>query len=184
MKWFSFSIKVVALTAVTLAFGSLVAGETSAQYPPPTGSVSLVTSSATPVTGTTVSVSATVIDQTGAVAPGLSCTFQILSQPGTSAVVDAGPKVTDAHGVATTSLSVGTIPGTITVGANCGTLSSQVAVMATAPQPSSGRLPTTGLGPATDTGSFGWGLVIALLVGGSLAAATGSVLFRTARRGA
>ena len=127
MKWSSIGMKLVGLAAGLLLVGML-GGTASAQYPPPTGSVSMSTSNATPAAGTSVSISTTVLNQFGSPAFGLSCTFQVLSQPGSSAVVDAGPKVTDDNGIAATTLNVGTTAGTIVVGANCGELSSQVSV--------------------------------------------------------
>jgi hypothetical protein len=43
-------------------------------------------------------------------------------------------------------------------------------------------LPPTGVGPAADGETYGLGLIIALLAGGSLTLAAGSVLFLRARR--
>jgi hypothetical protein len=149
MKWSSIGVKSVGLAAGLLLVGML-ASTASAVYPPPTGSVSMSTSSATPAAGTSVSISTTVLNQFGSPAFGLSCTFQVLSQPGTDASVDAGPKITDDNGVASTTLNVGTTPGTIVVGANCGDLSGQVSMTvqgaAGAPGATTLRLPPTGTG--------------------------------------
>ena len=75
-------------------------------------------SSTTPATGTAVSVAVNVVNQLGIYVSGVPCTFQVLSQPGSGAVVDAGPKVTDVYGTAVSTLNVGTTPGTILVGAH------------------------------------------------------------------
>jgi hypothetical protein len=181
MKWSSLGVKLAGLAAGILLVGML--GSTAQAYPPPTGSVSMSTSSATPPAGTSVSISTTVLNQFGSPAFGLSCTFQVLSQPGTSAVVDAGPKVTDDNGIATTTLNVGTTAGTIVVGANCGDLSGQVlvAVQAGAPGAVPGavtlRLPPTGTGPV-DTAPNG----LILLATGLLCVVAGSGLRIAAKR--
>jgi len=146
MKWSSLGVKLAGLAAGILLVGML--GSTAQAYPPPTGSVSMGTSSATPSAGTSVSISTTVLNQFGSPAFGLSCTFQVVSQPGTSAVVDTSPKVTDDYGIATTTLNVGTTAGTIVVGANCGEMSGQVSVTVQgAPGAVTFRLPATGSGP-------------------------------------
>jgi hypothetical protein len=179
MKWSSLGVKLAGLAAGILLVGML--GSTAQAYPPPTGSVSMSTSSATPPAGTSVSISTTVLNQFGSPAFGLSCTFQVLSQPGTNAVVDAGPKVTDGNGIATTTLNVGTTAGTIAVGANCGEMSGQVSVAvqagAGAPGAVTLRLPSTGTGPA-DTAPNG----LILLATGLLCVVAGSGLRVAARR--
>lgn len=174
MKWFSLSSKLAALFAGLLLVGML--GGTASAYPPPTGSVSMSLSSPAPTTGSTVSISATVINPAGAVVPGIECTFAVISQPGTGATVEAGPKMTGANGVATTSLTTGTTAGTITVGANCGELSSQVLVQATAPAAGAANLgmPRTGTGPG-ETTPIGLFLTV-LLVSGMACLAAGQTL--------
>ena len=177
MKWSSLGVKLAGLAAGVLLVGML--GSTaSAVYPPPTGSVSMSTSSTTPAAGTSVSISTTVLNQFGSPAFSLSCTFQVLSQPGSDAVVDAGPKVTDDNGVASTTLNVGAAAGTIVVGANCGEMSGQVSVTV---QGASGaptlRLPPTGTGPA-ETAPI-WLIVLAT---GLLCVVAGSSLRIAARR--
>jgi len=158
----------------------MLGGTASAQYPPPTGSVSMSTSSATPATGTSVSISTTALNQFGTPAFGLSCTFQVLSQPGSGAVVDAGPKVTDANGVASTTLNVGTTPGSIVVGANCGELSSQVLVEVQGAPAGTLRLPATGTGSeAAPTVPV---LIVTLFATGLICVAGATSLRRAARR--
>ena len=177
MKWSSLGVKLAGLAAGVLLVGML--GSTAQAYPPPTGSVSMGTSSATPSAGTSVSISTTVLNQFGSPAFGLSCTFQVLSQPGTSAVVDTSRKVTDDYGMATTTLNVGTTAGTIVIGANCGEMSGQVsvAVQAGAPGAVTLRLPPTGTGPADRVPN---GLI--LVATGLLCVVAGSGLRVAARR--
>ena len=88
MKWSSFGCKLAALFAGLLLVG-VVGGGTALAYPPPTGSVTMTLSNSAPATGATVSISATVVNQAGVAQSGLECTFQVVSQPGTGATVDA-----------------------------------------------------------------------------------------------
>jgi hypothetical protein len=180
MKWSSIGVKLAGLTAGFLLVGML--GGTASAYPPPTGSVSMSTSVLTPAPGSSVSISTTVLNQFGSPAFSLSCTFSIVSQPGTSAVVDAGPKMTDDNGVVTTNLNVGTTPGSVVVGANCGTLSGQVLVdvQAGAPGAVQLRLPATGTGP--EAAPSGLMLLATLLAGSLICVAAGTGLRIAARR--
>jgi hypothetical protein len=182
MKWFSFGSKLTALCASLLLVGAL--GGTALAYPPPTGSVSMSLSNTTPTTGSTVSISATVINQAGAAVQGIECTFAIISQPGTGATVEAGPKLTNYGGVATTTLTTGDAAGTVVVGANCGEMSSQVLVQTTAAAPSAGaatlRVPPTGTGPG-DTTPIGLFLTV-LMVGGIACLAGGQTLRIVSKR--
>lgn len=195
MKWSSFGPRLAALAAGVLLVGMLGSAASAVQYPPPTGNVSLSASNATPAAGASISISATAVSQFGTPASGLSCTFQIVSQPGSSAFVDTDPKVTDADGMASTTLNVGTTAGMIVVGANCGELSSHVTVQVRANAPAAPaapiepaapaapaattlRLPPTGTGPegSTPDGLF----LIATL--GLLCVAAGSALRITAKQ--
>jgi hypothetical protein len=129
------------------------------------------------------------VDSTGSPVAGKSCDLYISSQPGTDASVIQDSATTGADGVITGSLYVGTTRGTVEVTANCGNLFAGLSVIAGAavapPQapvePGFIALPPTGVGPAADGETYGLGLIIALLAGGSLTLAAGSVLFRRAR---
>jgi len=149
----------VLATALLLA-ATTAGGTTRAQYPPPTGNVTLTSSITAPQVGDTITITALVRDVAGAAVSGLACTFDIASQPGSDASVYAGPVYTDLTGVATTSLRVGSTAGPIIVGANCGDLSAQVSVVsgtAVAVQ-----LPATGEGPDSGDSSPFAGLWILL----------------------
>jgi hypothetical protein len=135
----------LALLATALMLAVTAWGTARAQYPPPTGNVTLTSSVTAPQVGDTVTVTALVRDVAGAAVSGLACTFNIASQPGSDASVSPEPVYTDATGMATTSLQVGSTAGPIILDANCGELSARVSVVAgtaTAVQ-----LPTTGEGP-------------------------------------
>jgi len=189
MKWFSFSLKVVALAVVAALIGSLSVKETAA-YGQPTGSVTLTGSSTTASVGGTVELTLTVVNSAGNPWAGKSCELHISSQPGTDASVTQDSATTDADGVITGSLYVGTTQGTVEVTANCGNLFAGLTVVAGAavapPQaplePGRIAMPPTGVGPAADGETYGLGLVIALLAGGLATLAAGSVLFLRARR--
>ena len=161
---------------VVLALAALVAwiaipGGAQAQYPPPTGSVTLSVSTATPEVGTSVVLGVQIVNPTGTPVVGASCSFAITQQPGTDAYVAAGPVATDVAGMAETTLNVGSTPGPISVQAQCGELSALTSVVAGAAQ--AVALPATGDGSmASSGGSFPWpvalaaGVVLALAVVG------------------
>jgi len=192
MKWFSFSLKVVVLAVAAALIGSLSAKETAA-YPQPSGSATLAGSSTTVSVGGSTVLTLTVVNSAGSPVAGKSCDLYISSQPGTDAAVTQDSTATDASGVITGTLYVGTTPGTVKVTANCGTLFagfSAVAGTAAAPQAPvepgqiTGQItmPPTGVGPAAYGESHGLGLVIALLAGGLTMLAAGSALFLKAPR--
>jgi hypothetical protein len=188
MKWFGFSLKVVVLAVVAALIGSLSVKETAA-YPAPAGSATLSGSSTSVSVGGSTELTLALVDSTGSPVAGKSCDLYISSQPGTDASVIQDSATTGADGVITGSLYVGTTRGTVEVTANCGNLFAGLSVIAGAavapPQapvePGFIALPPTGVGPAADGETYGLGLIIALLAGGSLTLAAGSVLFRRAR---
>jgi len=191
MKWFSFSLKVVVLAVVAALIGSLSVKETAA-YEQPTGSATLTGSSTTVSVGGSTELTLTVVNSAGNPWAGKSCELYISSQPGTGASVTQGSATTDAGGVITGILHVGTTLGTVQVTANCGNLFAGLSVVvvagaAVAPpqapvEPGRIAMPPTGVGPAAYGEPSGLGLFIALLAGGSLTLAAGSVLFLRARR--
>lgn len=175
-----------------------------AQYPPPVGSVTASVSNPSPATGATVTVSTVVLDSQGQPVANESVTFTIISQPGADASLSA-PSVTvntNAQGVATAVLNVGTTAGAIVVGVSARGIQSQVMVnvqtpaatvppgaqpgvappVATAPpgaQP--GAAPPTGAGEG-DEGRVPvalWSVAIGAAVGLALASL---FLWRTAAR--
>lgn len=157
-------LAVIALVGLTW----LAATPASAQYPPPAGStVAMAAENLAPVVGGSVSVAATVVDPAGSPVEGAQCTFAIVSQPGSDASVDAGPVTTNADGVATSALNVGSTEGTIVVEASCGDVSSQISVVAGAAAPPASlpeepavppasqadQLPSAGFGPGDSAGA-------------------------------
>jgi hypothetical protein len=173
-----------AWSGAVLALGALVAwmvipGGAQAQYPPPTGSVTLSVSNTTPAVGESVVLSIQIVDATGAPVVGQSCTFAVTQQPGTDARVAAGPVTTDAAGMAQTTLDIGSTPGLVGVQAQCGELSALTSVVAGAAQ--AVGLPATGDGSmASSGGSFPW--LVALAAGVVLALAAVGVRRAGSRR--
>ncbi len=165
-----------ARSGVVLAIGALAAwlaipGTAVAQYPPPTGSVTLSAADPTPAVGESVVLSVEVIDPAGAPVSGLSCSFAITQQPGADASVWAGPAVTDAAGRAETTLNVGSAEGLIAVQARCGELSALTSVVAGAAAAQPVALPATGDGAmASSDGAFPWQFALAAGVGLTLVA--------------
>ena len=155
-----------AVLAAALLLAGMGWGTAKAQYPPPTGNVTLTSSITAPQVGGTTIITAYVRDIAGTAVAGLACTFNIASQPGLDAAVYPGPVLTDPTGAAPTSLQVGSTPGPIVVDANCGDLTAQASVVAGAA--AAVQLPATGLGPGSDhTSRFA---ALWLLLGVSLAA--------------
>lgn len=122
---------IVALSvSIALVLGSSVA---VAQYPQPGGSVTLTTSAVSaPVGGQTI-LTCTLRDATGAPIVGAQCTFNIESEPGGpngDAAVGSKviTKITDANGVATTTLRTGSTPGQVVVSATSGSFRSVTVV--------------------------------------------------------
>lgn len=120
-------------------------------YPPPVGSLSVEAASTT--TGSTTSVTPTILDIAGSPVEGAEVTFRITSQPGSDAGWANGKLVTtaitNAKGVATAVLSAGNTPGSIIIETVSGDKTSQVTVAVAGAQ-----LPTTG-GAPVESGSDG-----------------------------
>ncbi len=155
-----------------------------AQYPPPAGGVTAGVSNPAPGTGATVTATCLVVDSQGQPVANEPCTFTIISQPGTDASL-GGPSVTantNAQGIATAVLSVGTEPGAIVLGVSAMGVQSQITVDAQAPaatvQPSATLPPGAqpGAAPPTGAGEPGEGQVPTAVWGVAIGAAVGLAL--------
>lgn len=168
----SLTIGFKAVAVLTLLLTTVLwADSAAAQYPPPTGNLVLEASSTSPPTGTAVSITATARDPSGVIVAGLSCTFAIVSQPGTGATVAPGPVISDVNGVAKTTLNVGGTAGTIVVRSTCGDFSALVSVVAGA-EAAAAQLPATGTGLDS---SGTWALsTLALILGVATVAGAGA----------
>ena len=154
-----------------------------AQYPPPAGSVTGSVNNPAPSPGASVTVTCTVTNSQGQPVANEPCTFSIVSQPGTNASLGA-PSVTantNAQGIATAVLSVGTTPGAIVVKVSAMGVQAQVTVSPKAattvpaatvpPGAQPGAAPPTGAGEAgeSEIPPLVWGVAIGAAVGLALA---------------
>ena len=152
-----------------------------AQYPPPVGSVTAGVSNPTPSTSASVTATCLVVDSQGQPVADEPCTFTIISQPGTDATL-GGPSVTvntNAQGIATAVLSVGTKSGAIVLGVNAMGVQSQVTVNTQVPGIAPPTLPPgaqPGAAPPTGAGDSGEGQVPVVMWAVAIGAAVGLAL--------
>lgn len=188
---------VLLATLALLIYGSGWLSTALAQYPPPAGTVTGASDADAAPTGGSVEVTCTVLDTAGAPVAGEACTFTIVSQPGTDASIGTGSvtEITDADGVATATLNVGSTAGDIVVEVEARGLSSQVTVTAggepgiappAVPSAPISQLPATGgggiagmPGDAATKGALAMGVAAAAMV--TAASAYLIVRRRTAR---
>ncbi len=144
----------------------------SAQYPAPVGSVTTSVSDTTPTIGSTVDVQVKVLDTVGNPVANEVVDLSIISQPGTDASLTSATAVTDENGIVTVTLSTGSVPGTIVVGATARGVQSQATVEAQAaaaasptPAASPGVPPPTGVGGTEGDGSVAPWVLAALTAG-------------------
>jgi hypothetical protein len=144
----------IALATIGLLVALAIAGGTaSAQYPPPVGSVTTNVSETTPATGASVTCTCKVLDTVGSPVAGETCTFAIVSQPGTDAHLSSTTAVTNAQGIATVTLFTGSAPGSIVVSSTARGIQSQATVTAKAATPAAPTAPATpGAAPPTGAG--------------------------------
>lgn len=170
------AVSLAAVLVLGLLIGgiALAPGVRAQNYPPPVGSLSVTGASTT--TGSTTNVTATVLDNSGDPVEGADVTFTIISQPGNDAAWANG-KLQDtassnASGVATAVLSVGSTAGNIIIETISGEKTSQVTV--TVQKAGAGGLPDTGGAPPVEGSGSGvpaW--QIAFLAVGAAALAGG-----------
>jgi len=124
------------LIALTVSAALLLGSSAAiAQYPQPTGNLTLTSPTVTATTGASITLTCELRDTSGAPIAGAPCTFTIESEPGTDAAVGSKvvTKTTDANGIATTVLQTGSTPGQIVVSATSGTFRSVTVVTVTGP---------------------------------------------------
>ena len=167
-------IVTLALAALGVGLVAITAGSAHAEYPP-TSAASIVVAATSPTVtpGGTTPIAAVVEDSTGSRVAGTLCSFAITSQPGADASLVDAAATTNSNGIATTTLKVGTTPGSIAVSAQCGTVSSMTTVVAgasvspaapAAPAPALAALPSTGMGAGSpDSASAVLWLVLGLM---------------------
>ena len=168
---------------VTLMVLTIAGGTASAQYPPPAGSVTASLSDTTPATGSSVTVTCTVLDTVGNPVAGEVCVFTIVSQPGTDASLSSVTAVTNAQGIATVTLFAGSTSGTIVVEAEARSIESQATAITEAATPTVPATP--GAAPPTGVGQGDGGTPLALWIvaigaAGALGLASLLVVLRSA----
>lgn len=144
----------IALATIGLLVALAIAGGTaSAQYPPPVGSVTTSVSETAPAAGASVTCTCKVLDTVGEPVAGETCTFTIVSQPGTDARLSSTTAITNALGIATVTLFTGSDPGSIVVSSTARGIQSQATVTAKAATPVATTVPATpGAAPPTGVG--------------------------------
>lgn len=119
----------------------------SAQYPPPNGSCPLYSTAATAIAGDRLTLSTTLLDVAGLPVPFVNVLFRVDSQPGTDAGVGSLDQdfvfiKTDAQGRASTGAYVGTTPGTVIFGLDCGATGASRASISVSANPAVTPSPT------------------------------------------
>jgi hypothetical protein len=131
MHWSAWKVW-IAPAALSIALVAVIAGLSTtahAQPPYPPVAPSVVTGEVretTPAVGESTDVCCTVLDENADPIEGATCTFIIVSQPGTDATLDTTTGVTDVQGKACAVLSAGSTPGEITVEVESGGITSQI----------------------------------------------------------
>ncbi|MEX1253946.1 MAG: choice-of-anchor Q domain-containing protein [Dehalococcoidia bacterium] len=143
---------------------------------PPDGNpnVDVTVSDDTPEVGDTVDISVNVTDDAGNPIAGVECAFEITSQPGDDAVLEAETATTDENGTATVGLSVGNTPGTVEVTADCGDFGSEVLEVTVG----AAGLPPTGAGGTDGSSSDALAVILAALAAGATLIGAGFALRR------
>jgi hypothetical protein len=121
------------------------------------------------VCGSPFTVTATFVDTAGAPLTGESVVWSFVSSPSAADTINLTPTVTNANGVATTTLTLGLVNGTREVRATVGTVSATVVVNAAC----GGVLPNTSTLPTETTPGQTTPLLVMLLalvftIGGAL----------------
>jgi hypothetical protein len=178
-------VGIMMLVALGVASLAGPAPSTSADYPPPVGSLSGAASDTTPALGDTVQVTCTALDSSGQPMVDVPCTFTLTSNPGDASFGGelSTTVETDENGVATAFLNTGSQSGVIVVSVEATGILSQVTITAGAPQglPETGGSPT----PLDSSGTPVWPLLAGLASAAALMALGGGwfVAQKTRRQG-
>jgi hypothetical protein len=129
-----------------VALLAALSGTASAQYPPPTGSCSAVTSATVSVPGGMVELTVTVRDANGNPMPNAHVEVHVVRQPEGGATLDPASGTSDANGQFKTKLTLGSGSGTVEVAVDCGDVETSVSVVAGAVSEVVAP-PDTGFGP-------------------------------------
>lgn len=163
------------LLAGTIALGSLAGSlaVASAQYPPPVGNCVVAASATATGQGGAVHLTITVRDLDGNVVQGEPVALSVTKQPSGAASVRAAAATTDANGVVTAVLNVGSAAGVVEVTALTAEVSCRASVTVQGGEVEGAvELPETGSGPSDSLGVQGLATLAfsagALLVGAGI----------------
>ena len=127
-----------------------------------------------------------VVQTNGALAVDATCIVQVHSQPGTDAAIEPTVVTTGPDGEATTTLYVGSTPGSVEISAQCGDAPMGVITLnvggVNLPASLPDALPDAGFGSTnTNAGTFGFLPALFLAASGMLVAASAVVRLRRER---
>lgn len=155
-------------------------GSASAQYPPPNGNCVVTVGSARVDAGASASVQIVVRDVNGKPVPNAPVTVVVTKQPGSDASVTLNSSTTDANGVLTGTVKVGSKAGVVEISATPQGIACSAQVVAgqgaVAPEVA---LPSTGTGAGGDGGASG--MLVLLVAAGLGVVAAGAAVRRAAR---
>lgn len=162
---------VVSVAVLTVAVSTRGA---HAQYPPPVGNCVIVTSGTSAPGGGSVNVTVTVRDGNGNLQSGVAVPLNVTRQPGTGASVTPPSGTTDASGVVTGVLNVGSTAGAVDVTASpAGMSCSATVTVGTQAVESQVALPNTGTGGSAADATTILFASILLLAAGAVVAGIG-----------
>jgi len=165
---------VAGIVSVAILAATAPARGVHAQYPPPTGNCVIVTSATSAAPGSTVTVTVTVRDSNGNPSPNVPVPLNVTRQPGGDASVTPGSATTDANGMVSGTLKVGTTGGAIDVTASPAGFSCKASVTTgTSTVASDVALPNTGAGDTTGSSTASVVLASLMLTAGAAVAAVG-----------
>jgi hypothetical protein len=165
-------LAIAGMLSVAVMAATVHAGSVSAQYPPPTGNCVILTSATAGAPGSTVNVTVTLRDGNGNPIVGAPVPLNVTKQPGTGASVAPISPSTNASGVATGTLTLGSTGGVVEVTASPSGVSCRASVTAgTAAVAADVALPNTGDGATASSSMLGQVLAAMMLAGFGIATA-------------
>ncbi|MCI0890069.1 MAG: hypothetical protein J4O04_04610, partial [Chloroflexi bacterium] len=181
----------VTATATAATTVTVTPAATEEPAPPPASfpggqMVAIIAHNLDPSVGESVTLTVAVVQANGALAVDATCIVQVHSQPGTDAAIEPTVVTTGADGEATTTLYVGSTPGSVEISAQCGDAPMGVITLnvggVNLPASLPDALPDAGFGSTnTNAGTFGFLPALFLAASGMLVAASAVVRLRRER---
>lgn len=176
-------LSIAGVVSAVVLLAAWHANSASAQYPPPNGNCTVTIDTARVDAGGSANVKIVVRDVNGNPVPNAAVTVVISKQPGSGASVTMNSSTTDANGVVTGTVKVGSTAGVVEVsatpqGTGC---SAQVVAGQGAVAPEV-ALPSTGTGTGSGGAQRGIdGMLVLLTLAGAGVVAAGAAARRAAR---